>query len=260
MNIQEYSELQQLTSEILKESSYDGPESVGAEKNLLASQGKPGFRAPGYKYGGSRAPDRNNPKKEIPQQQRYAQDLRAASQRSQQRQMQMNSLNPFDVIKGHLLDEGYANDEKSALAIMANMSESWKKSILEMDDFAAGGGNAKMKKTGMSRDQVISLGKKNLAAKPSTSSSGSSSSSGRAASSTPSDVVRDRLSSREKYRDSVNKSIAAGVRGPAELLKKQAAQDQESKFNKWYEKNQKPGPNSYYKPGYKNLAGTFEKG
>jgi hypothetical protein len=160
----------------------------------------------------------------------------------------------------YLLGEGFASDEKSAEAIMGAMSEDWKHSIIEMDEFAAGGGNAKMKKTGMTKDQVIALGKKNLAAKPSTSSSGSSSSSGRAASSTPSDVVRDRLSSREKYRDSVNKSIAAGVRGPAELLKKQAAQDQESKFNKWYEKNQKPGPNSYYKPGYKNLAGTFEKG
>jgi hypothetical protein len=31
-----------------------------------------------------------------------------------------------------------------------------------MDDFAAGGGNAKMKATGMTKDQVMSLGKKNL--------------------------------------------------------------------------------------------------
>jgi hypothetical protein len=31
-----------------------------------------------------------------------------------------------------------------------------------MDDFAAGGGAAKMKATGMTKDQVISLGKKNL--------------------------------------------------------------------------------------------------
>ena len=31
-----------------------------------------------------------------------------------------------------------------------------------MDDFAAGGGNAKMKETGMSRDQVVAQGKKNL--------------------------------------------------------------------------------------------------
>ena len=31
-----------------------------------------------------------------------------------------------------------------------------------MDDFAAGGGNAKMKATGMTKDQVIAQGKKNL--------------------------------------------------------------------------------------------------
>jgi len=37
----------------------------------------------------------------------------------------------FDVIKGHLLDEGYADNEDAALAIMANMSEEWKQSILE---------------------------------------------------------------------------------------------------------------------------------
>ena len=33
----------------------------------------------------------------------------------------------------------------------------------EMSDFVAGGGNAKMRETGMSRDQVIALGQKNLA-------------------------------------------------------------------------------------------------
>jgi len=41
------------------------------------------------------------------------------------------SFDLFDVIKGHLLDEGYADTEESALAIMANMSEQWKQSILE---------------------------------------------------------------------------------------------------------------------------------
>ena len=37
----------------------------------------------------------------------------------------------FDVIKGHLIDEGYADTEDAALAIMTNMSENWKESILE---------------------------------------------------------------------------------------------------------------------------------
>jgi hypothetical protein len=160
----------------------------------------------------------------------------------------------FDFIKGHLLDEGYANDEKSALAIMANMSESWKQSILEMDDFAAGGGNAKMKATGMTKDQVISLGKKNLAAKPSSSSSSSGKSSG----STSSDAVRDRLASRDKYRDTVNQASAAGVRGPVGLLRKQAAQDQEAKFNAYYDK-QRNDP--YYKiKSFKDIPGTFKNG
>jgi hypothetical protein len=40
-------------------------------------------------------------------------------------------LDIFDIVKGHLLDEGYADTEESALAIMANMSEEWRTSILE---------------------------------------------------------------------------------------------------------------------------------
>jgi len=41
------------------------------------------------------------------------------------------SFDLFDVVLGHLLDEGYADTEDAALAIMANMSEQWKQSILE---------------------------------------------------------------------------------------------------------------------------------
>lgn len=41
------------------------------------------------------------------------------------------SFDPFDVIKGHLLDEGYAETEEAAIAIMAHMGEGWKQSILE---------------------------------------------------------------------------------------------------------------------------------
>jgi len=37
----------------------------------------------------------------------------------------------FDVVLGHLLDEGYADTKDAALAIMANMSEQWKQSIVE---------------------------------------------------------------------------------------------------------------------------------
>jgi len=37
----------------------------------------------------------------------------------------------FDLVKGHLLDEGYADSEDAAMVIMVNMSEEWRKSILE---------------------------------------------------------------------------------------------------------------------------------
>ena len=36
----------------------------------------------------------------------------------------------FDLVKGHLMSEGYADTEEAALVIMANMSEEWKKTIL----------------------------------------------------------------------------------------------------------------------------------
>jgi hypothetical protein len=36
----------------------------------------------------------------------------------------------FDLVKGHLLDEGYAETEQNALVMMANMSEEWRDSII----------------------------------------------------------------------------------------------------------------------------------
>jgi len=42
-----------------------------------------------------------------------------------------NHLDLFDLVKGHLLDEGYADTEESAMVIMVNMSEAWRESILE---------------------------------------------------------------------------------------------------------------------------------
>ena len=46
------------------------------------------------------------------------------------RMLQRQSFDVFDVIKGHLIDEGYADTEEAALVIMANMSENWKQSII----------------------------------------------------------------------------------------------------------------------------------
>jgi len=44
------------------------------------------------------------------------------------------SFDLFDVILEHLVAEGYADTNKAALAIMANMSEEWKQSIVEVLD------------------------------------------------------------------------------------------------------------------------------
>jgi len=42
-------------------------------------------------------------------------------------------LDIYDIILSHLLAEGYADTNKAALAIMVNMSEEWKQSILNED-------------------------------------------------------------------------------------------------------------------------------
>lgn len=146
---------------------------IGAEKNLTHSFGKSGHEAPGYKYGGRRAPNREG-SGQVPEQKRFAQDIRAAQQRSIQRQSYEYEADLIEGIIGYLLDEGYAETADAAEVILSNMSEQWLETILEMDDFSAGGGNAKMKQTGMSRAEVEALGKKNLARKASSNTSSAS--------------------------------------------------------------------------------------
>ena len=46
----------------------------------------------------------------------------------------VSHFDPFDVVKGHLIDEGYADTEEAALKIMANMSEEWRQSIVEGEE------------------------------------------------------------------------------------------------------------------------------
>ena len=45
--------------------------------------------------------------------------------------MKKETTDIFDLVKGHLLDEGYAETEQNAIVMMANMSEEWRNSILE---------------------------------------------------------------------------------------------------------------------------------
>jgi len=69
-----------------------------------------------------------------------AAELRAMQAASRQRQGLTQSFDVFDVIKGHLIDEGYADTEEAALKIMANMSEDWKQSIVENSGMSHSGG------------------------------------------------------------------------------------------------------------------------
>ena len=45
--------------------------------------------------------------------------------------VQLAGADLFDIVKGHLMSEGYADTEEAALAIMTNMSEEWRQSIIE---------------------------------------------------------------------------------------------------------------------------------
>jgi len=47
------------------------------------------------------------------------------------RRSQQEGFDNFDIILDHLISEGYADTNEDALAIMANMSEEWKESILD---------------------------------------------------------------------------------------------------------------------------------
>ena len=50
---------------------------------------------------------------------------------------QREEVDLYDIILSHLLDEGYADTNESALAIMGNMSEDWRESIVEKFSMAA---------------------------------------------------------------------------------------------------------------------------
>ena len=70
-----------------------------------------------------------------PQLSARAQALKSGGPQGGARARMLNQdLDLFDVIKGYLLDEGYADSEKSALTIMANMSEEWRQNIVEVLD------------------------------------------------------------------------------------------------------------------------------
>ena len=62
--------------------------------------------------------------------------LAATNARSAEKKRLMNSYeyDTFDAILEHLIAEGYADTNENALAIMANMSEEWRESIVEGEE------------------------------------------------------------------------------------------------------------------------------
>ena len=61
--------------------------------------------------------------------------LKKLSRKSWSRVEQNNeAVDLYDIILSHLLDEGYADTEQAAEAIMVNMSEDWRESIVEGEE------------------------------------------------------------------------------------------------------------------------------
>ena len=54
---------------------------------------------------------------------------RHLKQREGRKRIQQENYDLYDIILSHLLDEGYAETQEQAEAIMVNMSEEWRDSI-----------------------------------------------------------------------------------------------------------------------------------
>ena len=68
----------------------------------------------------------------------------AKVQQGSSNRMKTEAVDLYDIILSHLLDEGYAETQEAAEAIMVNMSEDWRESIIEaVDDTHSGHPNYK---------------------------------------------------------------------------------------------------------------------
>ena len=106
-------------------SSYDKNRKRAAQRaaarNDARKQGKTGV-VPGVGY--------VTPRKE---RETYRDSAGVERHTSGARMPQKESFDLYDVILSHLLDEGYADTNEAAIAIMTNMSEEWRQSIVESD-------------------------------------------------------------------------------------------------------------------------------
>ena len=99
--------------------------------------------------------------------------------------------------------------------------------FIEMSDFSAGGGNAKMKETGMTRDQVIALGQKNLARLKKKPAASAASAPTAAAPPAPKRAPAPAPRSREQ-RNADNLRLGAELGGVAKLAAQQKYSNQNS--------------------------------
>ncbi len=90
-----------------------------------------------------------------PDTQRIDNEARRLGRDAMRRSGKYEDADLFDIVKGHLLDEGYADTEEAALAIMANMSEEWRQSIIESGYFPTPESQREdEKKYNLSRDRL----------------------------------------------------------------------------------------------------------
>jgi len=59
-----------------------------------------------------------------------AHDARRGVKQKKEQKEQKEQVDLYDIILSHLLDEGYAETPEAAEAIMVNMSEDWRESII----------------------------------------------------------------------------------------------------------------------------------
>ena len=90
-----------------------------AARNEARRQGKTG-NVPGVGYVSPR-----------PERETYRDSAGVERHKSGARMPQNEEVDLFDTILEHLVSEGYADTNEAALAIMANMSEEWRQSIME---------------------------------------------------------------------------------------------------------------------------------
>ncbi len=58
---------------------------------------------------------------------------KAQTQKKKKPKTQKEQVDIYDIILSHLLDEGYADTQEAAEAIMVNMSEDWREDIVEAE-------------------------------------------------------------------------------------------------------------------------------